>query len=421
MNDSQIPARWLPFIRALWLVVVLLLLGVFFAGISPYFNELRVACTRVDCLMMALSPEEAQELRDLGLSMEFYAGYMVLLVIYAVVVIIPLAGLVFWRRSDTWMGLLLSLAIIFFGTASAMSVPALVSVYPSLSWAFFVGDFLSGLLYVLIFYLFPDGRFVPRWTRVLVMAMIGGFLIDLVLPIGTPITPSYSTFMEIFWLVGLMVGGWAQIYRYRRVSTAVQRQQTKWVMFGLIVMLIPTLIWSFTVELEYFQLQSGFTHLIFNFSLGIAVIVFTIFPLTVVFSILRYRLWDIDVIINRTLVYGLLTGVLALLYYGSVILFQSILRSITGEEYQIVVVASTLLIAVLFNPLRWRIQESIDRRFYRRKYDAEQVLAQFAATGREEVDLDRLVEALLVVVDETIQPEHVSLWLREPEPYSLTK
>lgn len=421
MNDSRIPARWLPFLRGLWLVVVLLLLGIFFAGILPYFNDLRETCTGQGCLLMALSPEEAQELRDLGLSMEFYAGYMVVLNIYTVIVLIPLAGLVFWRRSDTWLGLLLSLAIIFFGTASAMSVPALVSAYPSLSWAFFAGDFLSGLLYVLIFYLFPDGRFVPRWTRVLIMAMIGGMLIDLVLPIGAPITPSYSTFTEIFWLAGLMVGGWAQIYRYRWISTPVQRQQTKWVMFGLIVMLIPTLIWSFTVDLEYFQLQSGFTHLVFNFSLGIAVIVYTVFPLTVVISILRYRLWDIDVIINRTLVYGLLTGVLALLYFGSVVLFQSLFRAITGEEYQIVVVASTLIIAVLFNPLRRRIQASIDRRFYRRKYDAEQVLAKFAATGRDEVDLDRLVEALLVVVDETIQPEHVTIWLREPEPHTLTK
>jgi hypothetical protein len=113
--------------------------------------------------------------------------------------------------------------------------------------------------------------------------------------------------------------------------------------------------------------------------------------------------------------------VLGLLYFGSVLLFQSLLRALTGQTYQFVVVASTLLIAVLFNPLRRRIQASIDRRFYRRKYDAEQVLAKFAATGRDEVDLDRLVEALLVVVDETIQPEHVTIWLREPEPHTLTK
>jgi hypothetical protein len=245
------------------------------------------------------------------------------------------------------------------------------------------------------------------------MVIFGGSLIDLVLPIGDPITPSYSVRMDILWFVGLIVGAWAQIYRYRRISTPVQRQQTKWVLFGLLIVLIPTLIWSLLVD--FFPLQSGFARLAFNFSLGVGVILYTIFPLTIVFSILRYRLWDIDILINRTLVYGLLSGMLGLLYFGSVVLFQSLLRALTGQTYQFVVVASTLLIAVLFNPLRRRIQASIDRRFYRRKYDAEQVLARFAATGRDEVDLDRLAEALLVVVDETVQPEHISLWITEPQ------
>lgn len=415
MNDSQIPARWLPFVRGLWLLFVLLLLGVFFAEISPYFNELRTACTGADCLLMALSPGEAQALRDMGLSMAFYAGYMVLLDIYPVLLVMPIAGLVFWRRSDTWLGILLSLALIFFLTASASSVPALGSVYPNLSWAFFVGDLLSASLFVLLFYLFPDGRFVPHWMWMFLMLMIVGVLVDvLLLPIGDPITPSYGAVANILWLAGLIVGVGAQIYRYQRISTPVQRQQTKWILFGLITFFIVTVLWTLLFEL--FPLQSGSTRLILNMSFfGIATLLFTILPISVVFSILRYRLWDIDVIINRTLVYGLLTGVLALLYYGSVLLFQSLLRAITGEEYQIVVVASTLLIAVMFNPLRRRIQASIDHRFYRRKYDAEQVLARFAATGRDEVDLDRLVEALLTVVEETIQPEHVSLWLTDPQ------
>jgi hypothetical protein len=350
--------------------------------------------------------------------MAFYAGYMVVLDIYAVVVLIPLAGLVFWRRSDTWLGLLLSLALIFFTTTSALSTPALVSVYPSLRWTFFLSDFLGSVLFLLLFFLFPDGRFVPRWTRVLIVVIIVAFLIDLLLPIGTPISPSYSKVAETIWLIGLIAGALAQIYRYRRVSTPTQRQQTKWILYGLIVMLIFAIIWSLLVDLEFISLQSGFSQLIFNFSLGIAVIAYTIFPISVVISILRYRLWDIDILINRTLVYGLLTGVLGLLYFGSVVLFQSLLRALTRQGYQFVVVASTLMIAVLFNPLRRRIQASIDHRFYRRKYDAEQVLARFAATGRDEVDLDRLAEALLVVVEETIQPEHVSLWLKEPERHS---
>lgn len=415
MNDTHIPARWLTILRVLWLLLVLLLLGTFFYSISPYFNELRVACTGSDCLLLALSPLEAQTLRDLGLSMAFYAGYMVVLAIYPVLLVTPIAGLIFWRKSDTWLGYLLSLSLIFFMSASGASVPALTKLYPNLLWVFFFSDLLASALFVLLFYLFPDGRFVPPWTRVFIMLMIVGVLGDvLLLPIGGSVKPSYGAGANILWVVGLIVGAGSQIYRYRRVSTPVQRQQTKWVLFGLITFFTITVIWTLLFEL--FPLQSSSTRLILNMCfVGMATLLFTILPISVVFSILRYRLWDIDIIINRTLVYGLLTGVLALLYYGSVVLFQGLLRTLTGQGYQFVVVVSTLLIAVLFNPLRRRIQESIDRRFYRRKYDAEQVLAQFAATGRDEVDLDRLIEALLDVVEETIQPEHVSLWLVEPQ------
>lgn len=129
-------------------------------------------------------------------------------------------------------------------------------------------------------------------------------------------------------------------------------------------------------------------------------------------AILRYHLFDIDVIIRRTLQYTLLTGLLALVYFGGVVLLQSIFRTLTGEVPQAAVVISTLGIAALFNPLRRRVQEFIDRRFFRSKYNAEQALAQFAATARDEVELERLTSALLIVVDETMQPERVGLWLK---------
>jgi hypothetical protein len=412
MNDTIIPARWLPVIRAVWLVLLLLILAIFIAGISPLFNELRVACSEENCNVLALSPQEAQVLMDAGLSVEIYAWYNVGFQSSVVVLLIPLAGLILWRRSDSWMGILVSLTLV---SLALNDVTALVRLYPSLRWPLILVDYFSSLLFVLLFYLFPDGRFVPRWTRMIVIALVGAALVDMLRYIRGPLTLSVSMGLNIFWLGCLIVGVLAQIYRYRRVSSPTQRQQTKWIMFGLTLAVLATLIWSLFVEI--FPLQPGPARLAYYLSVNILAIGFMFFPISMVISILRYRLWDIDILINRTLVYGLLTGVLALLYFGSVVLLQSLFRALSGQVSPLAIVISTLVIAALFSPLRLRVQQFIDRRFFRRKYDAEKTLAGFAATMRDEVDLDKLCEALSAVVEGTMQPTHVSLWLAEPEKH----
>jgi len=143
-------------------------------------------------------------------------------------------------------------------------------------------------------------------------------------------------------------------------------------------------------------------------------------PVAVGIAILRYRLYNIDVLINRTLVYGALTAVLVGVYFAGVAATQTIFRTLTSQEQQpqLAIVVSTLLIAALFTPLRRRIQGFIDRLFYRRKYDARKILQAFSARLREETDLDRLGENLMGVVQETMQPEHISLWLH-PDPPAL--
>jgi hypothetical protein len=205
----------------------------------------------------------------------------------------------------------------------------------------------------------------------------------------------------------------AQIYRYANVSNPAERQQTKWVVFGFAVA-----IWGFvaTVVLGNIIPEVRQHEALADIISGILIYGFILLiPISISVAVLRSRLYDIDVVINRTLVYTILTTVLGLLYFGSIALMQAVLLALTGQGAQLAVVASTLLIAALFNPIRHRTQSLVDRRFYRGKYNAEQVLAAFSGSLRDETDLDRLSETLLVEVRETVQPAHVSLWLRKPD------
>ena len=199
------------------------------------------------------------------------------------------------------------------------------------------------------------------------------------------------------------------VYRYVRVFDAVQRQQTKWFVYAFVICIFLAALSSVLSNLG--PANSPYQLL----STAITPLLFVCIPLGIGIAILRYRLWDIDILINRTLVYGSLTALLALVYVGLVIGLGSLVRLFTGQVSQspVVIVASTLAIAALFQPMRHRIQAIIDRRFYRRKYDAAKTLEEFSATLRNEVDLSQLREHLLNVVQETMQPAHVSLWLRE--------
>ena len=195
----------------------------------------------------------------------------------------------------------------------------------------------------------------------------------------------------------------AFIVRFRRAH-GEERQQIKWVAYGVAVFAFAVIVVSVWPALDGSIVGSAL------FLAG-----FTAIPSAMALAILKYRLYDIDVVINRTLVYGTLSVTLALVYFGSIALLQTALIALTGQKSQLAVVASTLLIAALFNPIRHRLQSFIDRRFYRQKYDAVQTLEAFGASLREETDLTELTGELVAVVEKTIQPAHVSLWLPERE------
>ena len=191
--------------------------------------------------------------------------------------------------------------------------------------------------------------------------------------VSADLDPAQFGSVLIVLLFFLILG--AQVYRYLRVSGPIERDQTKWFIFGLVVAVAFPLVAGLFVTLPT----------------EVEVIAFMAIPLGIGVGVLRYRLWDIDVVIRKTLVYGVLTALLALVYFGTVVLLQRLFGLLAGvEQSPLAVVVSTLVIAALFTPLRRRIQDVIDRRFFRRKYDAQRVLAQFAITARDETDLDAL-------------------------------
>jgi hypothetical protein len=234
--------------------------------------------------------------------------------------------------------------------------------------------------------------------------------------LGIPLTDNvYALLILVPFLLWFLLAVYSVVYRYRRVSTPTQQQQTKWAIAGILgsfSLFIPFTI----ISVFYPPSQPSLERIAFIFLVHypIYIVSYLFIPGGVAFAILRYRLWDIDIIIRRTLQYTLLTGLLALLYFGGVVALQGILSAFTGQaQSPLANILITLGIAALFNPLRGRVQAFIDHRFYRKKYIAERALASFAAAARNEVDMDLLAGALLHVVDDTVQPEFNGLWLKK--------
>ena len=289
-----------------------------------------------------------------------------------------------------------------------------------------MGSTAIGVL-ALVFLIFPDGRpSSPRWRPAIWLAAAvtaGQSLVAfrpgpldnypfVTNPVGIDgalgrLIGRLGTLAFSLLLAALLASAIALVLRFRH-SRGEERQQLKWCVSGgayvVVTFLIAPVIW-FTPVLNNTPLWP------IMFLLATLAL-----PLSIGIAILKYRLYDIDLIIRRTLVYSVLSSLLVVVYFGSVVLLQTLVRGLTGQaQSQLVIVVSTLGIAALFNPLRHRVQDLIDRAFYRRKYDAAQVLAAFQTGARDEVELGSLVERLQQAVDETVQPEYTSLWLKAAE------
>jgi hypothetical protein len=305
-----------------------------------------------------------------------------------------------------------SFALLVFGAGPVFgAVKALPTSNPSWTGVYYTVVLAGILSFYVFFCVFPSGHFVPRWMRWAVLAAVAGQTLGPVPSallqqiIGSPIA------FVVLW--GLLV--FAQAYRYWRVSSPVQRQQTKWVVFGFV-----TGLGGFLVVLGVVQpvLSPSWTSSPAGLLLadaGLSAPLWLI-PIFIAVAILRSHLWDIDVIIRRTLIYGTLTAILAGVYFAIVAGAQLLGDRLVGQRQPSpwLIVLTTLALATVFTPLRRGIQHVIDQRFYRSRYDAAHTVESFAATLRTELDLHDLSTQLISVVEETMRPAHISLWLRDP-------
>lgn len=386
----NLQGHWLGIARTAWIALAVLTVGVYIVGAPTIYKRLQTVCAGSQCSQWRLSSGSASALREAGISVEFYAALGIALSTFSAFVFLSVAALLFWQRSNERMALLLSLYLVL-NAPGGNFLNELSQAQPDWSPLITLLGYLSMALFIPLFYLFPNGSFVPSWTRVLAVIWV-------VLQFPYYFFPSLLNGPSnwLGWLSGVLFVGYllsivfAQVYRYRRVSTPVERQQTKWVVFGLAVVIAGSLPLALVAE---GSLLPGF----YQAFAGILVDpFFLLLPLSIGIAILHYRLWDIDIVINRTLVYGALTAcvigiyVLAVGYLGA--LFQA-------RGSLAVSLAATGVVAVLFAPLRAHLQRGVNRLMYGERDDPYAVISRLG----ERLEATLAPESVLLTIVETVR------------------
>lgn len=379
--------RWLWLAHGFWLILFLLPVTLFAAGLSPFFQSQQVISNGYALYVVALD-------------VLFMGGFALV------------SLLIFWRRPNDWFALFLSIGLVMTGTRFSNQIGYLREMGPGWDAAVTFVNFVGALAALVFFYHFPDGRLTPRKLRPLLGVWFAWVFAWQWFPPAINPVIQQPLAARLFDLALLGTGVYAQIYRFRRVAGPVQKQQTKWVVYGAIVAV--TGYYGYRLLTLFFPiLQDVLAYRLVTLPVFYAFLL--LIPFSIGISMLRFRLWDIDPIIYRTLVYGSLTGILALIYFVSVFMLQSFFRSISGQESDLALVTATLLIAALFQPLRRRVQTRIDRFFYREKINFHQALTGFSQEIRTIIELPDLLHALTRRVIDMLHVSHAAVFLRRPD------
>jgi signal transduction histidine kinase len=398
---------WIAIARAAWVIVTLLAVTLFVVGLPTLYDEYRT----LSIYDVGDRNEAYANLAQLGFSVDFYAGYNVALGIAFVAACLALATLIFVRKSDEPIALFVALTLVLLGTSFSGSSTEPEALHPVLSE---LSRFLASLLdtcVLLFFFLFPDGRFVPRWTRWLGVLLIV-WLVLMSFP-DSPFNPeNWPEELDLAVLVGwLLTGGIAQVYRYWRVSGPSERQQSKWVITSFIFALAG-LVTLTSFDAVFSLVRPGS---LADLVVTTAVYCFMILiPLSLAIAILRYRLWDIDIIINRTLVYGALSASVVGLY---ALLVSGLGSFLPTRKNFVTSLVATGLIAVLFTALRVRLQRGVNRLMYGERDDPYAVLSRLGRRLETALVPEAALETVAEAVSQALKIPYTAIELRQDREF----
>jgi hypothetical protein len=389
-------ARWLTVARRTWPVVTILAITANLLVLPEFTRSLLTHTIRAELPAAHLTPAE----------------YVAIEIAYSAIpmlIFLAVGTIIFLRAARDPVALLCSYTMMTFAFGLAGFLPGLTITDPVINALSLILTGSTAVLGGWFFLIFPSGKFVPRWSRWCVLAAAVGIAV-VTAPAIARVQPAPDAAQPIG-VVSLVLGAGAQVYRYRRVSTPTERQQTKWIVFGLAacialfagLLLLDLLVTVLAPSLRHSQVDGNLI------PGGLWILGVTFIPVCIGIAVLRTHLWDIGLVISRTLTYAVVTALLVGVYAGLVVLATRVLPFHTA----VAVAVSTLVAAAIFNPLRHRVQHAVDRRFNRARYDADQAVAVFAAGIRDAADPDTVHAHLLAAVHQTLEPAHASVWIRQ--------